>query len=65
MGDNICRNGNLQCSVVFGYKQTQGNNQDRLKSWLVYRLGVLDKVYLWKHTAISLQFRLGLTLVYG
>ena len=33
------------CSLVFGHKQTQGNNQGRLKKWLVYRLGVLDKFH--------------------
>ena len=32
-------------SVGFGYEQTQGNNQRRLKWWLVYHLGVSDKFY--------------------
>ena len=33
------------CSKFFGYKQTHGNNKGRLKMWLIYRLGVLDKFY--------------------
>ena len=32
-------------NLDFGYEQTQGNTQERFKMWLVYHLGVSDKVY--------------------
>lgn len=36
---------NVPYNLVFGYKQTQGNTEERLNMWLVYHLGVIDKFY--------------------
>jgi hypothetical protein len=50
------------CSKFLGYKTNLGNNQGRLKRWLIYHLGVLDKFSYEKHKDISLYFRLGLII---
>ena len=43
------------CSLDFGYDQTQGLNEGRLKIWFFYQLSVLDKL-VWENTELFISF---------
>jgi hypothetical protein len=51
-----------KCSEFLGSKTNPGNNQGRLKRWLIYHLGVLDKFGYGKHKEISYYFRLWMAI---